>query len=67
MLGFKFAFDLPVSRRKSVGTVKGKVYDRRTQAPIGNVILRLNGFTAVTDKWGGSFFPPWPPVPTISA
>ena len=48
---------LPVCRRKSIGSIKGYLYDQETQDAIGNAILKLNGFTAVTDKAGNFTFP----------
>lgn len=48
---------LPVARKKSVGCVKGYVYDEETQNPIGDCLLRLNGLTAVTNKAGNFTFP----------
>lgn len=48
---------LPVARKKSVGSVKGYVYDEETRKPISDCLLRLNGLTAVTDKAGNFTFP----------
>ncbi len=57
MIEYKIPFNLPVSRKKSVGTVRGKVYDAQTDKPVADVILRLNGATAVTNEWGEFIFP----------
>lgn len=52
---------VPVSRKKSVGMIKGSVRDQKTAAPLANVILRLSGVIAVTD-WEGRFvFPAMKP------
>jgi len=57
MVQYTIPLGLPVSRRKSIGSVKGHLYDQQTQNPIANAILRLNGSTAVTDKTGNFTFP----------
>jgi hypothetical protein len=50
---------LPVSKKKSVGVLRGKVYDeeRPTRPPIPTVILTTQGATAITDKKGEFIFP----------
>jgi|GEM_PF-499895 len=57
MVEYTIPLGLPVCRKKSVGSIKGYLYDQETQNAIGNAILRLNGFTAVTDKAGNFTFP----------
>jgi hypothetical protein len=57
MVEYTIPLGLPVCRRKSVGSIKGYLYDQETQNAIGNAILKLNGFTAVTDKAGNFTFP----------
>ncbi len=57
MIQYTIPLGPPVARKKSIGSVKGHVYDRETQNAIGNAILRLNGSTAVTDKAGNFRFP----------
>lgn len=57
MIQFTIPFGLPVARKKSIGSVKGYVYDEETQNPIHNAVLRLNGLTAVTNKAGNFTFP----------
>ncbi len=47
---------LPVCRKKSVGSIKGYVYDQESQNPIANGLLRLSGSTAVTDTAGNFTF-----------
>jgi len=58
-LAYTIPLSLPVSRKTSVGVIRGQVYD--TQAPrgpgIAGVILRINAATAVTDKRGRFVFP----------
>jgi len=43
---------LPVARRGDIGRVRGSVYDQESNQPISDVILRIDGTTAVTDKRG---------------
>lgn len=57
MVEYTIPLGLPVCRKKSVGSIKGYLYDQETQNAIGNAVLRLNGFTAVTDKAGNFTFP----------
>lgn len=57
MVQYTIPLGLPVSPKKSVGSIRGYVYDEETQQAIGNIILRLNGFTAVTDGKGYFTFP----------
>jgi len=57
MVQWVIPLGLPACRKKSVGSVKGYIYDRETQRAIGNVILMLNGSAAVTDKKGNFTFP----------
>ncbi len=57
MVQYTIPLGLPVARKKSIGSVKGYVYDQETQKPIPNAILRLNGLTAVTNKAGSFTFP----------
>jgi len=48
---------LPVHKKTSIGSIKGHVFDQQTQDALGNVILRLNDSTAVTDGGGNFVFP----------
>lgn len=48
---------LPVCKKKSIGSIKGYVYDQQTQNALSNVILRLSDATAVTDGSGNFVFP----------
>jgi len=56
MVQYTIPLGLPVSRKKSIGGVKGYLYDQETQNPIAHAFLRLNGSTAVTDKSGNFTF-----------
>jgi diguanylate cyclase (GGDEF)-like protein len=56
---YTIPWNIPVSKRRDIGTIKGKVYDgeKLAKMPIKNVILFANGATAVTDKNGNFIFP----------
>ena len=56
MVQYTIPLGIPVSRKTSVGSIKGYVFDEESSQPMGNVILRLNGSVAVTDKVGGFTF-----------
>lgn len=57
MVEYTIPLGLPVCRKKSVGSINGNIYDEQSQNPIGNVILRLSGSTAVTGNSGNFIFP----------
>jgi len=56
-LEYAMPVGVPVARRQSVGAVKGRVFDELTGLPVEDVILRLDGATAVTDARGNFTFP----------
>ncbi len=57
-LNYTVPWKIPVSRKKSAGIIKGRVYnaEKPGKPPIPNVILTANGRTAVTDRNGGFIF-----------
>jgi len=57
MAEYTIPFRLPVSRKRSIGVVKGHVYDEETKQSIPDVIIRVSAATAVTDKNGNFAFP----------
>ena len=57
MVEYTIPLGLPVCQKKSIGSIKGHIYNEQTQNPIGNVILRLNSLTAVSDNGGNFMFP----------
>jgi protocatechuate 3,4-dioxygenase beta subunit len=57
MVQYTIPLGLPVCRKKSIGSIRGHLYDQETQNPVANAILMLNGTTAVTDKAGNFTFP----------
>jgi hypothetical protein len=48
---------IPVARRKTVGQLMGIVYDTETGEKLKDVVLSVNGFSAVTDGNGAFIFP----------
>ena len=56
---YTIPLEIPVSKRKNIGSIKGKVYDEEmiARVPMPNVILKVNGITAVTNKKGEFTFP----------
>jgi hypothetical protein len=54
---YRAPFNLPISRKKDIGRIKGRIYNEETNQPISNVIFILNQTTAVSDKSGKFFFP----------
>jgi len=59
LLSFTIPLSIPVSKKKSIGMLKGRVYDREKEGkpPIPNAILTIGDATAVTDKKGEFIFP----------
>jgi hypothetical protein len=57
MLEYDIPFGLPVGKRNEAGTLKGRVYDEDTGSALEEVLLTLDGATAVTDGSGRFVFP----------
>ena len=59
MLVYAIPFGIPASRKKNIGFLRGRVYDAEDpqRRGIPNVIVNVNGVTAVTDKKGYFHFP----------
>ena len=57
MVEYTIPFGLPTTRKKGVGWVTGCVFDDESHKPMSDVILRLNGTTAITDETGKFSFP----------
>ena len=57
MLGYNAPLDIPVGKKKNIGVVKGFVYDAESRKSVADLILHINGSTAVTDKNGKFVFP----------
>ena len=60
---YTIPINLPVGVRKSVGQVKGRIYDPalKDKAGVPDAVLMMNGMAAVTDAHGSFRFPPMPP------
>lgn len=58
-LGYTIPLSIPVTKKKSVGMIKGVVYDEEDmgKSPLKDVILFASGIPAVTDKTGKFVFP----------
>jgi hypothetical protein len=56
---YSIPLKIPVGKKKTIGTVKGRVFDREKPGnpPIPNVIINSNKATAVTDQNGEFIFP----------
>ncbi len=63
MLTYTIPLGLPVGRKKSVGALKGKVFDADygDKIPLQRVIVLAGHATAVTDRDGEFVFPSLPP------
>jgi hypothetical protein len=63
LLAYTIPLRLAVSRKKSIGAIRGQVYDPQTpgRPGVAGVILRINAATAVTDRNGRFVFPVVPP------
>lgn len=57
LLTYSVPFDLPIFRRANVATLHGRVYDAETGAGVNDVVLNLDGMTAVTGAGGAFEFP----------
>ena len=59
LVTYSIPLSIPVSKKKSVGVLKGKVYDneKAERPPISKVILTANEATAITNENGEFIFP----------
>ena len=59
LVTYTVPLSIPVSKKKSIGVLKGKVYDheKADRSPISKVILTADGATAITDQNGEFIFP----------
>ena len=57
MLEYRLPLGVPLRRKKSLGALRGRVYDGQTGKGIARTVLRLNGATAVSDRNGNYDFP----------
>ncbi|MHC9544073.1 MAG: hypothetical protein AB9903_31555 [Vulcanimicrobiota bacterium] len=57
-LSYSIPFGIPVGKKKSIGILRGRVYDEDTErSPLSGVVLMAGAATAVTDKKGEYIFP----------
>lgn len=59
MVNYSIPFSIPISRKKNIGLLKGRIYDAESPnaAGIKDVIIRIDSLTAVTDEEGRFVFP----------
>ena len=59
MISYSIPIGIPVSRKKSIGILRGRVYEAEDPQLRGipNVVVNVNAATAVTDKKGEFLFP----------
>jgi hypothetical protein len=57
LASYSIPFSLPVLRKAGVSTVRGRVYDEDSGDGLRNVLLHLDGLTAVTNGKGEFEFP----------
>jgi hypothetical protein len=59
LLSYSVPVPVPLGRKKSVGTIKGRVFDSEDPdgAPVADVIITADGAAAVTDQSGRFEFP----------
>jgi hypothetical protein len=57
MVDYRIRWGIPVGAKKSTGVVTGRLFDQETQLPLRDVVVRINGSSAVTDAYGNFMFP----------
>ena len=57
LLSYSMPFSLPTLRRANVSALHGRVFDAQSGDGMGDVLLRLDGLTAVTNRRGEFAFP----------
>ncbi len=56
-INYKIPLKIPVTRKKSIGTISGRVYHEGTNKGIPNVVVRLDTVRTITNKDGEFTFP----------
>ena len=51
-LNYSIPLDIPLARKKNIGTLDGYVFDKQTNIPLKNIIARINGKTVVSNRDG---------------
>jgi hypothetical protein len=57
LLDYRLNLGIPVSRKKNTGMLFGRLIDQETLLPVSDVVIRINGSSAVTDGDGRYVFP----------
>jgi hypothetical protein len=57
MLSYSVPVDLPVTRRASVTTLHGRLFDKESDEGLANVVVRMGKLVAITDERGFYMFP----------
>jgi hypothetical protein len=50
-------FGLPAARKRTIGEIRGWIYDQESNQPLRDVILRIDNAMAISDKNGNFSFP----------
>lgn len=56
-INFTVPFDTPLYKRKDIGSINGKITDKKTGKPVENAIVHVDKYYAVSDKTGHYQFP----------
>ena len=57
LLTYTIPFGMPISRKKDVATLRGRIYDAETGQGLANVVLNLGGLVAISEAKGDFTFP----------
>ncbi|MFH1941632.1 MAG: tetratricopeptide repeat protein [bacterium] len=57
LVEYKIPLGIPMGKKKGLCLIEGHVFNAETREPVKNAILRINGFTAVTNERGYFVFP----------
>ncbi|MBC8312974.1 MAG: hypothetical protein H8E33_01850 [Candidatus Cloacimonetes bacterium] len=52
MAEYSIPLGVPINKKKTVGMVKGLVYEKATKTPIPNAIININGLSSVSNSKG---------------
>jgi hypothetical protein len=55
--GYRLPLSVPVARRRSIGTVYGRVFDAESGAAVAGALLRIESLATVSDEGGSFRFP----------
>lgn len=57
LLDYRVKWGIPVAYKKHLGVVSGRIYDAETSLPLKDVVVRINGSSAVSNGQGEFIFP----------